>query len=109
MTAAMTDDAPTSHILRWEDGEPGHPVITELRANPGRWAVIYEGPRTTHADNLEAFFACDSHPRVQVYVKQPPLGGRAESISARWLTDEEWAAVLQRPKTPAPDRKRGML
>lgn len=89
---------PESHVLRWEDGEPGHPVITELRANPDRWAVIYEGSTAALECDLEAFFACDAHPRVQVYVKQPPLSGPTQRISARWMTDAEWAEVLRRPR-----------
>lgn len=30
---------PESHVSRWE---PLHPVIDELRARPGDWAILYE-------------------------------------------------------------------
>lgn len=82
----------TRYILRWEEGE--HPVIAELRSQPGRWAVINESGVPVPDDYPEANMACVRHPRVEVqthsivdvsadlptrYVKR-----------ARWIPDTEW-------------------
>lgn len=76
----MTD----SYIEAWEDELPEHPVIAELRAQPGRWALI----------------SIDTY--VALKMSRPPnvqFGGglvaidRVEPRKARWLPDPVVAAI----------------
>lgn len=65
-----------SHILAWEDEPPEHPVIAELRAQPGRWAILRD---------QESHPACLDHPNVETKADVDCHG--ADVAKARWVPD----------------------
>ena len=80
----------TSYVEAWEDELPEHPVIAELRAQPGRWAVLKTpmmGPRSQ-----ETWDACRRHPNVQVE-SGFRIDERPQPYKARWLPDPVVAAM----------------
>jgi hypothetical protein len=82
---------PESHVSRWWPGEPDHPIIDELKSRPGVWALIWERSDGEPLGVDDGFWACDRHKRVEVYVRRfSGLGGPDQSVSARWIPDEEW-------------------
>lgn len=86
-----------SDVLRWWPGEPGHPVIDELKSRPGEWGVIWDRADSGPLGDCEPFWACDQHRRVEVHVLRPPGIHRPDqSVSARWIPDEEWADIQAR-------------
>jgi hypothetical protein len=76
--------ATESYVQQWEDELPVHPIVEELRAQPGRWARI----------SMDTYIALKTSrpPNVQ-------LGGglvaidRVEPRKARWLPDPVVAAM----------------
>lgn len=74
---------PETHIQAWEDELPVHPIVEELRAQPGRFALIsmdtYIALKTTHR-----------HPNVEV---RGPLSYEGCPKKARWLPDPVVAAI----------------
>lgn len=78
-----------SHVLRWEG--PEHPVIEELRARPGEWAVLYEDDDRPEGWP-ETKTACLRHVRVEtetLYSQERAIVG----ARARWIPDAEWAGI----------------
>jgi len=78
-----------SYIQAWEDELPEHPVIAELRAQPGRWAILAT-PMNKEAQ--EVWDACRWHPNVQVH-NQGLMGDCPMLHKARWLPDPVVAAM----------------
>lgn len=76
------------YIKAWEDELPEHPVIAELRAQPGRWAVLDENA----PNDYELTMALRRCPNVET-------NGRLRSLDvephwkARWLPDPVIAAM----------------
>lgn len=80
-----------SYVQAWEDELPEHPVIAELRAQPGRWAIIRTrvvGPR---GPDMDAGVACVDHPNVETKVELDVGGG--DIAMARWVPDPVLALV----------------
>lgn len=82
---------PDSYIQAWEDELPEHPVVAELRAQPGRWAVI---------SNLTYIELKQSGPPENVQLRSPMRAGlmfgegqRPPPPMARWLPDPVMAAM----------------
>lgn len=76
------------YVQAWEDELPEHPVIAELRAQPGRWATL--GP--LDEPDWKAWTACNRHSRVQTRGGLSPSGTGVvpPPRQARWIPDEEW-------------------
>jgi len=80
------------HVIRWWAGEPDHPIINDLKSRPGEWALLWERAGDGELGQCDAFWACDHHKRVEVHVQRfPGLYGPDQSVSARWIPDDEWA------------------
>jgi hypothetical protein len=73
---------PENHVLRWEDEPPEHPVIAELRAQPGRWAILRD---------QESHPACLDHPNVETKADVDCHG--ADVAKARWVPDPMVSAL----------------
>jgi len=89
-------EAAEPHVIRWWPGEPDHPIIDELKSRPGVWALIWESPGGEPLGANHGFWACDRHARVTVHVQRLPGGngiGPNQSVSARWIPDEEWVRI----------------
>lgn len=74
---------PESYIQAWEDELPEHPIVAELRAQPGRWGII----------TMDTYIALRSgrrHPNVEV---RGPLHQEGQPLKARWLPDPVVAAM----------------
>lgn len=76
---------PESHVPRWE---PLHPVIDELRARPGDWAILYEVGNYPEGWS-ETKTACLRHRRVEVVTMTDGLN-QIIGARARWIPDYEW-------------------
>lgn len=85
---------PDSYVQGWEDELPEHPVIAELRAQPGRWAFLWKPGLPPPDSYFEAKEACVRHPRIQDDDILEPSGypGNYNILGtrARWIPDEEW-------------------
>lgn len=81
-----------SHIVCWEDAP--HPVIDQLRSNPGVWAILYE--EGNYPDGWpETKTACLRHQRVEVVTLTDGMD-RILGARARWIPDGEWADIQAR-------------
>jgi hypothetical protein len=80
---------PESFIESWEEELSEHPVVAELRAKPGRWAIL---ATPVNEAAQEVWDACRWHPNVQVY-NQGLMGDCPMLHKARWLPDPVMAAV----------------
>lgn len=69
----------SSHVLQWEDELPVHPIVDELRAQPGRWAIV----------SMDTYIATRGQPNLQrrspLWTEGPPR--------LRWLPDPVVAAI----------------
>jgi len=70
---------PDSYIQAWEDELPEHPVIAELRAQPGRWAVV----------SMDTYAATRGHSHLER--RSPARTGKPPAL--RWLPDPVLAAI----------------
>jgi hypothetical protein len=79
---------PEPYVREWLDDLIDHPVIAELKAHPGRWAVLPPYPCDSH-------LACVGHPNVETKVDYAP-GGLDLLPMARWLTNDLVLTLLLR-------------
>lgn len=77
-----------TRIVRWE--EDPHPVIGELRSNPGVWAILYEEGNYPEGWP-ETKTACLRHQRVEVETLVSDR--RIIGARARWIPGEEWVRI----------------
>lgn len=99
-----------SGVIRWEDPPAWQtlPIFNELRAQPFRWAVIWEerpGPREEQVKQLwKLQDACYHHPRIKVDLEQRhqvrPDGGDsyyAKTLRACYVPfGEPWDSAIYR-------------
>lgn len=104
----MTDEE--THVLCWKEPRDvydydGHPVIAELRARPGEWAVIWEeGVSGRPVDDREgAPYACMHHSHVEASAVDGFQDERFVRVHARWIPEEP------KPRVPYSDAERRLI
>lgn len=90
------DPEPVSEYIQYwvDDQPPTHPIIDELRARPGAWAVLgHPGKGEVHGPEWwAAYNTCKKHPNIQL-VGILEAGYSDSPIRARWLPDPVVAAI----------------
>lgn len=95
-------NGPEPHVLRWEaptDPFAVHPILAELQARPGEWAVVWEEGTTGRPWDEEdaATYVCINNPRVEAYAVRGHQDERYVRIYARWIPEKP-----KPPAAPAP-------